>query len=129
MKRRDAMKRWLAGIGVAIVVAMLGAVVQRVTLVLLVAVAAPWLLWTALKAPARMLPRCALIAAVALVLAAVPVDIWIFRTGERAAGFDEVIWGLMLPPSGAGAGSHRGLAAGCAVPLLNRTRYAFWISY
>jgi hypothetical protein len=101
-------------------------VVARWTLVLLTGIAVPWLVWTAIRQDMRLRRRCLVVASTAVVLACVPVDLWIIRTGQRDVGVSRVIWGLTLSADG---GRHDGLAAGCAPPLLNRTRYAVWVSY
>src|SRR5262249_13135793 len=120
------MRRALLLIACVALIGALWLLVARSTLVILAATALPWLAWTAIKRGTRIGRRCAAIAATAVVLACLPVDFWIIRTGERDFGVSRVIWGLTLSPGG---GAHSGLAAGCAPPLLNRTRYALWVSY
>jgi hypothetical protein len=120
------MRRVLFLIGCIGLIGALWLLVSRWTLVLLAALAAPWLVWTAIRQGTQLPRRCVVVASTAIALACLPVDVWIIHTGQRDIGVDRVIWGLTLSAEG---GRHYGLAAGCAPPLLNRTRYAAWVSY
>jgi hypothetical protein len=124
----DRVRRAAIIFGSLLFIGVLWALSARLTLGLLLLACAPILIWKAGKAPERLTRSCTIACVAAVILAAIPVDIWVIRTGQVDAGVDEVIWGLVLPPPGE-SGSRTALAGGCAPPLLNPTRYALWVSY
>ena len=124
----DRVRRAVMLVGSLLFIGVLWALSARLTLVLLLLACAPLVIWKAGTEPRRLVRACALICGTAVILTAIPVDLWIIRTGQLGAGIDEVLWGFALPPQGE-SGTRTALAGGCAPPLLNPARYALWISY
>ncbi len=85
-------------IGVAGAVLLVGLTelcVRRVSLLGLVAVCLPLLLWTLLRAPSRAVRVAAVVCcALAAALALLPVDVWFRKTGRMGLQVRPVAWGL-----------------------------------
>src|SRR5262245_59648101 len=94
------MKRAACVIACGVLIVAMFLLVQRALLVALLAAAVPWLTVTAVRRPARLGRACATACLLAMVLTAVPVDVWILHTGTFAIGVDPVIWGLWMPRPG-----------------------------
>lgn len=60
-------------------------VMERVAMALTVVAATLVLAWTAVRVPARLLPRCARMVGVVAVLALAPVDLWLSQTGNMVS--------------------------------------------
>ena len=123
------MIRGAVAIGSLALVAALSALTVRLTLLVLLVGAVPVIVASLVRRRETVVKRSGLVALAAVVVALIPVDVWVINTGERAAGFEEVVWGLTVPPPEGTAKPRHALSGGCARPLLNPARYAVWISY
>jgi hypothetical protein len=72
-------------------------VMERVAMVLTVVTATLVLAWTAVRVPARLLPRCARMVGVVAVLALAPVDLWLSQTGNMGLELAYPAWGYPTP--------------------------------
>jgi hypothetical protein len=90
----------------------------------LLVAAAPLLLWTWVRRPHRLKAGSAATCALAVVVAAVPVDIQ-HRDGDRLAiELKPILWGLPTPETMERVEPGSVVWGGCVLPLLNPPRYA-----
>jgi hypothetical protein len=97
-------------------------------LVCLLVVALVVLTWTAVRRAELIMRRAMSICVGAIILAAIPVDVWVIGTGRGGVGAGEVVWGT-LSVAPVRDGRVVVLSGGCVEPRWNPTRYALWISY
>jgi hypothetical protein len=115
---RTILKATGIAVGAVFLCSALAVATWRLSLVATLLLGGVFLLWTAITSTRTLRRRALLVCAVGVLLAGIPVDMSLRRTGQLGIRVVPLVWGLPTPETLARARAGELELAGCMRPLI-----------